>query len=403
MPNNTRKKILIVTSSFPRWVDDDVTGRFMLEIACELQKKFEVYVIAPHTKGSLKSEIMKEIKIVRHKQSPFGIEFAYGSGLLPNIRNNPWKVVFLPFYFIYQFIEIARLVNQYKIDFINPHWLIPQGTISVLYKKLFNKNIKIITTVHGTDINSLNFKFANWLKGWTLKGTDAVIAVNALLESKVRNFGYQGEITVTPMGVDTEKFNKNRFLNKTQETTFTIIYIGALLKTKGIIELLHSIPIVLKEISDIKLQLIGDGELFGDIKNYIQQNQLDSKIELLGVKNHNEIPEYLAHADLFVLPSYAEGFSVCVAEAMSTSLPVLMTRDIGIQNSIQKLLQPGTINPIYPLNQINADEIAKNIIQILRNPDPLRIREGREIIEKNFSWKVLGQKALEVFIKAQSA
>jgi glycosyltransferase involved in cell wall biosynthesis len=80
-----------------------------------------------------------------------------------------------------------------------------------------------------------------------------------------------------------------------------------------------------------------------------------------------------------------------------------MTRDIGIQNSIQKLLQPGTINPIYPLNQINADEIAKNIIQILRNPDPLRIREGREIIEKNFSWKVLGQKALEVFIKAQSA
>jgi glycosyltransferase involved in cell wall biosynthesis len=69
---------------------------------------------------------------------------------------------------------------------------------------------------------------------------------------------------------------------------------------------------------------------------------LDSKVELAGARPHEEIPQYLAAADVFILPSYREAFGIAYLEAMAAGLLVVGVRDQGpsafIEHGISGLL-----------------------------------------------------------------
>ena len=143
-----------------------------------------------------------------------------------------------------------------------------------------------------------------------------------------------------PLGVDTSLFKK---MEKTKmrkkfdlpKNSKIIIYVGRLSKVKGLDLLLKAFSIYIEKVPNSKLILVGDGE---------ERTNLESNCKILGICDnvifkgeikHQNLPEILNCADIFVMTSYAEGLPNSLLEAMSCELPVISTNVGGVKELIQ--------------------------------------------------------------------
>ena len=125
-----------------------------------------------------------------------------------------------------------------------------------------------------------------------------------------------------------------------------IIFIGWLEKSKGVFELLESIRLLSQnKNNNLHLSMIGDGNAFREAKDFLKKHSLEKYISLLGWKKDEEILDLLTKSDIFVLPSWAEGFPNSVIEGMATGNAVIATKvgaipDILIHNQSCLLVNP---------------------------------------------------------------
>lgn len=99
----------------------------------------------------------------------------------------------------------------------------------------------------------------------------------------------------------------------------------------------HFLIDIAKSLSDraaaYKLVLIGNGSLFDNVKTYAHERGVEGDIFFLGVRS--DVNRLLSAADVFVLPSFYEGFPVVAIEAMAAGLPVLMSDTISSEVAIK--------------------------------------------------------------------
>ena len=148
MQDNQSKKVLVLTSTFPRWINDSEPA-FVEYLSLQLAKRHQVHILAPHTKGAMEHEVWPEqqkdnnknlptIEVFRFRYFPeSGQTLAYNGGIMANLDRNPFKYGLVPLFMLSQLFWIMRLHRQHQYDVIHAHWIIPQGLLSVL----FNLNI----------------------------------------------------------------------------------------------------------------------------------------------------------------------------------------------------------------------------------------------------------------------
>lgn len=146
-------------------------------------------------------------------------------------------------------------------------------------------------------------------------------------------------------GIDSKKFSKriaNGEIRKNlmlkyniPENSFVVGYTGRFVKDKGIIELVSAFEIVLKKHKNIYLLLVGMFESRDALPEHTV-NVIKSNINIIkpGLIDYNEIEKLYDLMDIFVLPSYREGFPTSVLEASSMELPVITTKVTGCIDSI---------------------------------------------------------------------
>lgn len=159
-------------------------------------------------------------------------------------------------------------------------------------------------------------------------------------------------------------------------------FIGRLRPTKGIMNFVQAIPLLLKQCNDLEFLIGGDGPLFGEIAQTLKHTNLSNKVKLTGWIPDEELIEYLNELRLLVLPSYAEGLPTIILEAMACGTPVLVTPIGGIPD----LIKDG-INGFIMEN--NSPEcISKNIIRSIEYPElDDVVNNAKKIIEQNFSYE----------------
>lgn len=138
-----------------------------------------------------------------------------------------------------------------------------------------------------------------------------------VLNKTSKDFVYDScnkEALQVPNYIDESIIENNKEIRENIET---ILFVGHIRRTKGIQEILN----VSKEFPDIKFRLVGpiiEKDLLSNLPNVI----------FVGPLSHDEVLKEMENADLFVFPSYTEGFSVSILEAMAKGLPVIAT-DVG--------------------------------------------------------------------------
>lgn len=160
---------------------------------------------------------------------------------------------------------------------------------------------------------------------------------------------YEKEIEKSP-----KKLNKNNI---------NLLYVGYLRHEKGLIYLLDAIDMMSYK-QNIKLTIVGDGELKQELINIVEEKKLEEQVEF---KGHMALGEELfsiyKENDIFILPSISEGTPRVLIEAMCNALPIIATNTGGIPYTIEDGIN-GLLVPIK-----SPHEIAEAIDRIIFDND----------------------------------
>jgi glycosyltransferase involved in cell wall biosynthesis len=179
---------------------------------------------------------------------------------------------------------------------------------------------------------------------------------------------------------DKWKKNKQELKNKMGiEKEFTILYIGRLIKIKGLFTLLKAFKTVKRNFNNVSLLLAGNGVLKKDLEEFALNNEIKD-VCFPGFIQPEDLPKYYACSDIFILPSVKEAWGVVVNEAMASGLPVVLSDKVGARGN---LLEEGENG--FCFESGNHDVLARILNSMLLNPEGLTKmgKRSREIIKKH--------------------
>ena len=291
--NEANKRICILTTSFPRWKNDNRSA-FLLEYARALQfEGYIVTVVAMHSPGASTQENLDNIQIVRLKYLPERWETLQETraGIPAAWRKRRFSFVLIVLYILQMLIFLMKNGNKFEI--IHTQWTI-SSFAAMLYKPFFKG--KVVTTVHGSDVFSINSSsFLKKITKVTLLKSDRIICVSFALKNELENWGMDShKISVIPNGVDLDRFPLNKFDKKKN-----ILFVGSLTKNKNINVLIQSFAKIHLIYNDYKLIIIGDGDELSKLKDLALSLKVENSIEFVGSLSPEDISKNMLMASIF--------------------------------------------------------------------------------------------------------
>jgi glycosyltransferase involved in cell wall biosynthesis len=177
-------------------------------------------------------------------------------------------------------------------------------------------------------------------------------------------------IVTIPSRCDTSLFNPDRFPPRDKSGS-RLLYVGNLVLGKGLQFLLVALSDIVRCFSATRLTIVGSGPQQAELEAMVHARKLEDHVEFLGRIPHDQVPQLMHKADLFVFPSLSEATPRVVMEAMAMALPVVATRVGGIPEMVEdgvtgRLVQPGS-----------APELADAIMWVFRHPAWIKTVERR--------------------------
>lgn len=219
---------------------------------------------------------------------------------------------------------------------LKPDVMVSDGFFQWSYATLYMRATKDIPhvmcyerTLH-TERNAQ--KIRTIYRKFVLKYIDAIACSGLLCKQYVRHLGFKKSITEGFMVADIDSFvndfnkknlQKQQSVKKNNETV-NYLFVGRLIKLKGIIELIDAWRKFIETVDQVKLTIVGGGELEEYIHSQIENNGIAS-IDLVGRVEYDEVLKYYKKADIFILPTLEDNWSLVVPEAMAVGLPVMTT------------------------------------------------------------------------------
>jgi glycosyltransferase involved in cell wall biosynthesis len=205
--------------------------------------------------------------------------------------------------------------------------------------------------------------FLHKLKNLLLKATyDAFIVHSQYMKEKeIKVFG--DKVFYVPLSVD---FSINDVLSNSREIIKNkLVFVGTLSWNKGIWELLEAIASI-KDGVDFHLDVIGNGEEYDNIIEFLKRNNIQSKVSLLGNLKRKETISKMQEAAAVIVPSYFESFGLVALEAMFLK-KALVVSNRGALPEITK-----NYSSAFILKEISKEEIARQLKNAIlhSNDDP---------------------------------
>ncbi len=395
-----REKILVTATTFPRW-QNDTTPSFVYELCEKLAAKYSITVLAPHHYGAKKKEHINNMEIRRFAYfKPEKLQkLCYDGGIIPNIKSSFLAKIQVPLLLFSEFFLSYSLMKKEQISMLHAHWIMPQGFIAILLKKLFN--VPVIVTVHGSDLFPLkNFLFMK-IQRFVAKNADYVtVNSKATAEEIVKRIPEcSAKLKIIPMGIDTNIFKKRNIKKPAKYSKNRILlFVGRLSDQKGLQYLIEAMPDVIKRESSARLLIIGEGSYRGILQEKAEQNAIQNHADFLGALPKSKIAEYYNFADIFVMPSLSnetgtEALGIALLEAMASGCAVIGTNVGGIPYIIKN-----NHNGIL-VNQKDPKALASAIIGLLGDSKmAMKLGKNASIFARlNYSWSKIAKDFLKIY------
>jgi len=380
-------KILFLTNAYPDF-DSSYHGSFVKGMASRLQKNgFRVTVVTPKIyKGSRHVEEQEGIRIYR-------FPFFAGGKLLIEYEKIPYLKMII--YYISGFLTTTYTLMKHHCHLIHAHWAIPTGLIGILASALFKR--PLVVTIHGSDLRmamdgpSLLRKVFLFVS----KKAQYITCVSETQKREMEKLGISREkMSVMPMSIDEDFLGILKSREKDLERgPLTVFSNRNLLPIYNVSLLIRSIPMVLKEEPSTRFLIAGDGTERDVLEKAAQELDVSSSTQFLGQVPHEEMPNLLSQADIYVSTSLYDGTSVSLLEAMASGAFPVVT-DIP---SNREWILDGENGFLVPTESETV--LAKRIIEAIRSHRVLMEarKKNREIVEERAHWRKNIGKITEIY------
>ncbi|MDP3758537.1 MAG: glycosyltransferase family 1 protein [Candidatus Daviesbacteria bacterium] len=258
------------------------------------------------------------------------------------------------------------------------------------------------------------WQLKNWTK-FSAENADHIITISKFSKDDIcKQYKLIKEkITVAYPGYDTEKFftrGESSFGRKVEEIKKKygiegnyIMYVGTIQPRKNLIRLMEAFAGVVRDVSGLKLVIIGktegegkQGWMYEDTLQAPQKLGIESKVKFLGFVPTEDLSVLLSGATAFIQPSLWEGFGIPVVEAMATGTPVIVSNVSSLPEVVGKA---GLLVDPYSVDQM------EQAIRTIVSDKKLHQRYSKEGIAraKVFSWDKMAQEVLKVFEKIEKS
>lgn len=361
--------VLIITSHYPPNIGG-VESHLQALVAGLKRFKWNVFISTYQPLASSKTAPLFE---KRERFKCFRLPW-FGFNIVHKLTNYPiLEFIYLfPGLFLISFFVLIRYQKQ--INVIHCQGLVPTA-VGIILSKIFGK--KIISSTHNLYFFPINGLYPLISKFIFIKCNHILTPTNFAKRELVKLGVPENKISVFHYWIDLNHFfpiNKLKIREDLKWNKFTVLFVGRLIETKGIVLLLKAFETVNLE---VQLVVIGDGPL----RDYVTTiSNSSSNIKFLGrVENDKLIPFYSA-ADLVLVPSLVdEGFGFVIMEAIACGTPVIASRKGGLSDAVDistgRLIEPTVTN------------IKKSIEYFLKYKDELvkLTSNTRKYALKNFS------------------
>ncbi|MFL0194607.1 glycosyltransferase [Clostridium sp. WILCCON 0269] len=282
----------------------------------------------------------------------------------------------LSYFFIVK--QIKKLIFEIKPDILHSHYATSYG----LYGRMSGYHPFIIS-VWGSDVyefprsNSLKAKLLSYI----LNGADAVCSTSADMAKETGKYCSKKEITITPFGVDIDKFNVKVPVLKNEYVTIGVI--KNLHKIYGIEYLVKAFEALLKETNkDIRLMIIGHGSERGNLEKLCDDLKISSKVTFTGNIDNTKVSDYINRMDIVCIPSLSESFGVAAVEACACGRPVVSTNVGGLKEIVFDDYNGYTVDPC------NSELLKEKLKILIENEDKVKSFSvnARKLVEEKYNW-----------------
>jgi glycosyltransferase involved in cell wall biosynthesis len=227
-------------------------------------------------------------------------------------------------------LKLYKQLNKIKPDIVHTH----MSAFIYTIPWIFLKGKKILHTIHNRPIYEFSQKLRSIIKALYQMKKAVPIAISDTIAKEVKDVYKikEDRIEVIYNPVDINLYNRNSIENKKSDD-ITFINVARFTNVKNQSLLIDAFSKVREQINNVKLILVGDGELRNLVEKKVAQNGLSDVVEFTG--NIQNVAEKLRSADVFVLPSHYEGLPLTILEAMASGLPIIATNVGGVPDIVK--------------------------------------------------------------------
>jgi len=257
-----------------------------------------------------------------------------------------------------------------------------------------------------------------WKKRYLRKMLDPLAKFLIYKSDKIITHGKKHYIYFRKLGVNKDKISLIRNSSEIEINSYTIeesrilkekiaknnkviLYVGRLIKRKGVEYLIKAYHLLLKEKNNAELWIIGDGKVKPELKKLVDELNINEKVKFFGWIDFKKLPIFYLASDVFVLPAIndekegAEPWGLVVNEAMFAKKPVIVTNSVGCSEDL-------VINNFngYIVKEKSAYEIKEALAKILSD-EKLAYQMGKnsEIIIKNYNYNKMASDFINIIKK----
>lgn len=294
---------------------------------------------------------------------------------------------------------LLYLLLKQQYDIVHVFFGIPSGPLGYLAKKFFG--IPYLIRMGGGDVPGFRpFQYKRLYKILTpalkvlWRNAEFLVANSDGLRDLAHQLFPALPIEVIPNGVDTAHFTNGHA--RVPSDVVRILFVSRLILRKGLQFLIDALPELRVQVEvPFVIKVVGDGPDKDTLLAQAQTLGVNDLFQWLGYVEHEKLPEYYLDADIFVLPSLAEGMPNVVLEALGSGLPVVATKVPGSE----ELVRHGENG--FLTEAKNPHALAQALLPVINN-QALRLQMGKcsKAIAQEYTWEFVTQKYLDLYQQA---
>ncbi len=287
-----------------------------------------------------------------------------------------------------------KLNRKEKYDLVFVWSTVPAGFPSILLK-LFKK-LPFILRVGGPDIPGFEerynfiYKIITPFIKFVWKRASIIVAKCKIEKEMVENINPNLKIQIINNGIDTSKFS---YIEKDINSELRIICSARLIKRKGQYTLIDAMVELKSKDIKIHIDFVGEGDEKQAYINYAKEKDVLEQIIFSGYVPREDMPEKYQKSDIFVLPSFNEGMSNSLLEAMACGLPVVVTNVGGTEELVDA-------SNGYIFKAGDSQALSKILEQLYKSKQQIKIlgQNSRNKAEQH-NWEYIANEYLKLFNK----